>query len=111
MKATIRKRQLDLSQAKLPRRGSGLFIAALSIGLAVANMFFFSQSVALGDKIVSLERRIEAVNDDNSRLEKKLYENQSLTTLERIATDLGYENNANTLYLALPEIARVNSTL
>lgn len=90
----------------LKRNTTALIIIAILV-LMGANVFFFSKTIALSDKIVSLEAKSVFLTRENVSFEKRLYEARSLDNLEKVADSLGFTTPVQTLYFEPPAVAKV----
>ncbi len=79
----------------------GLFILTLMIG----NILVFAKSVHLSDNISHLEKDITVLRKENEELEKKMYVENSLTSLEAVADELGFTKQAEPVYFEKPNYA------
>lgn len=67
--------------------------------LMVANIILFSKTMEMTDRLLQLESSIGKLKYENQLLQKKYYSTASLTGLEKLASDLGFEKHAETVYL------------
>lgn len=67
--------------------------------LMAANIFIFSKTMEMTDKLTQLETSIGKLKYENQLLQKKYYTASSLTGLEKLAEGLGFEKHAETVYL------------
>ncbi len=65
----------------------------------VANLVIFLQGLTLGDQIARYESQIIKLKDENTDLEKKVYELQSFSRASSVAAQLSYTKKANPLYI------------
>ncbi len=84
----------------------------LMLGLTVLmglNVFFFSKTITLSDKIVQLEADSIRIDRENVSLEKEFYRSRSLTNLEAIAKKLDFTKPVETIYLDHKPLAKMDS--
>jgi len=69
-----------------------------SLLLTFGNLFVFSYSITLSDKIATIEDKTKTLNLNNAGLKKKLYSENSFEMLYNKAKVLGFEKKASTFY-------------
>lgn len=77
------------------------------IGMLVANIVIFAQSVRLADQIVHLETQTKTLQKQNALLQQKVYTQSSLSNLGELADQLGFTKEAEPVHLDSPEYALV----
>lgn len=81
----------------------GIFL----VGMLVGNIVLFAQSVLLSDKIANLELETRTLRTQNEELSQKLYTQDSITKLSKLAQNMGFTKEAEPLYLDSQEYALV----
>ncbi|KXK12275.1 MAG: hypothetical protein UZ22_OP11002000074 [Microgenomates bacterium OLB23] len=87
-----------------------LFIAKIIgvimvLGLMPGNIVVFAKSVHLADNISILEKDIASVRKENEYLQKKMYAENSLTSLMYSAEQLGFTKQAEPVFFEKPHYA------
>ncbi|MGB4966215.1 MAG: hypothetical protein WBO77_03865 [Microgenomates group bacterium] len=79
----------------------GLLLTAM-IGV---NIYLFAQGIVVSDNVQKLELSTQKLKTENSELQAKLYNINSLSNLELIAQDLGFTQKSQPLFLDTPAYA------
>lgn len=64
----------------------------------IVKVYLFAQSLGLSDQINKIDDMTKAIRVQNSELEKQLYSQTSLSRLEDIASQLGFERKNPLIY-------------
>ena len=99
------KRQVD--KATKTSSGSLIFYAQLTtiitlLVLMLGNIFIFAKSVHLSDNISLLEHDIVSLKKENEYLQKKIYAENSIVSLNYSAQQLGFTKQAEPVFFEKP---------
>ena len=102
------KRQVD--KATKTSSGSLIFYAKLTtiitlLVLMLGNIFIFTKSVHLSDNISLLEHDIVSLKKENEYLQKKIYAENSIVSLNYSAQQLGFTKQAEPVFFEKPNYA------
>jgi hypothetical protein len=65
----------------------------------VANVFVFLNGLRIGDQIGTFETSIASLKEENTDLEKKVYESQSFTNAASMAAAMNFTKKTNPVYI------------
>ena len=80
---------------KLIKNGVWIVMAVIII----ANVFLFLNGLTLGDQISTYEASISKLKEENTDLEKKVFQSQSFTYAASMAAALNYTKKTSPLYI------------
>lgn len=72
---------------------------AVLLIMLLANVYVYTKTIVLGDKIVKLETKINQLKLENSEYEKKIASFNSLQNLNAVAGSLGFTEKAKPMYI------------
>lgn len=82
-----------------------LGICVVIIALMTGNIIVLAKSMHLSDNITQLEKDISTTKKENQGLQKKLYAENSLISLEYAAKELGFTKQAEPVFFEKPNYA------
>lgn len=94
-----------------PDRAASLVVLAKIFGifmllsLMIGNIVVFAKSVHLADSISTLEKDITTLRKENEYLQKKMYAENSLVSLQYTAEQLGFTKQAEPVFFEKPHYA------
>lgn len=80
-------------------------LVVVVLSLMLGNIIVFAKSVHLSDSISVLEHDITSTRKENEYLQKKLYAEDSLTSLAYVAEQLGFTKQAEPVFFEKPNYA------
>lgn len=104
------KMRKDRQALNTPGSSRALFVAKVAgivfiLSLMLGNIVVFAKSVHLSDNISELERSITTTRKENEYLQKKMYAENSLTSLNYVAEQLGFTKQAEPVFFEKPNYA------
>lgn len=95
---------------KKPLASRFMYVAKISVvvivlSLMLGNIVVFAKSVHLSDSISVLEHDITEMRKENENLQKKMYAEDSLTSLAYTAEQLGFTKQAEPIFFEKPNYA------
>ncbi len=104
-KQTRSKTSPGLVQAQGLLLAAKIGILVMLLVLMLGNIVVFAKSVHLSDNISLIEHDITSLRKENETLQKKMYAENSLTSLVYTAEQLGFTKQAEPVFFEKPNYA------